>query len=422
MTFGSQTTAPGRAGAAWHHSKMSTLARTPLSLSELRRDLSFSAIFSGFLAMFVGLSGTLALLFSAASSANLTAAQTSSWVMSVCVAIGVTGLILSWVYRAPVVTAFSTPGLALLASDMNRFSYSEVIGALLVTALVVTVLGFSGLYARLVARIPGAVAAGVLAGILLPFALGVFRAVPSSPLLVGVMVGTYLVARRLAPRYAVPLALLAGLVVAGVTGSFTNAAFAWTLPSLVLTAPSFSVSSMLVLALPMTVLALASQHLPGLAVLKASGFDRVPATPLVGFTGLASFLSAPFGAHTTTLAAITAAICAGPEAHPEPAKRYVAGLASGASYLLAALAGGVLAGAFALLPPALLAALAGLALTGSLLSSLEASFREPAWREVALLTLVVTASGVTFLGVGSAFWGIALGLAATLVLRPGRTA
>ncbi|WP_110887210.1 benzoate/H(+) symporter BenE family transporter [Deinococcus yavapaiensis] len=401
---------------------MSILARTPLSLGDLRRDLSFSAVFSGFLAMFVGLSGTLALLFSAAKSSHLTAAQTSSWVMSVCVAIGVTGLVLSWVYRAPVVTAFSTPGLALLASDMNRFSYADVIGALIVTALVVTVLGFSGLYARLVERIPSAVAAAVLAGILLPFALGVFRALPSSPLLVGLMVATYLVARRFAARYAVPLALLIGLIVAGFTGSFTGAAFAWTLPSLVFTAPSFSLSATLVLALPMTILALASQHLPGLAVMKASGFGRVPATPLVGVTGLASLLSASFGAHTTTLAAITAAICAGPEAHPEPSKRYVAGLASGASYLLAALAGGVLAGAFALLPPALLAALAGLALTGSLLSSLEASLREAAWREVALLTLVVTASGVTFLGVGSAFWGIVVGLAATLVLRPGRTA
>ena len=188
-----------------------------------------------------------------------------------------------------------------------------------------------------------------------------------------------------------------------------------------MTWPQFSLAATLVLALPMTVLALASQHLPGLTVLRANGFTEVPTAPLVGGTGLAALLSAPFGAHTTTLAAITAAICTGPEAHPDRSRRYVAGLASGVFYLLAALLGGVLVGIFAKLPAALVAALAGLALVGSLLSSLEASLRDPEWREVAALTLIVTASGATFLGVGSAFWGIVVGVVATWVLRPARS-
>ena len=387
-----------------------------LTLGDVRRDASFQAVFAGFLAMFVGLSGTLAILFQAARNAHLSAAQTGSWVLSVCFAIGVSGLALSWRYRAPVVTAFSTPGLALLAQDMGRFAYPEVIGALLLTGAAVALLGFSGLYARLVERIPGPLAAATLAGILLPFGLNVFRSLPQAPALVGAMVLAYVVGRRLAPRYAVPLALAAGLSVAGASGAFRGAELVGGLALPVFTAPRFSVAATLVLALPMIVLALASQNLPGLAVLRASGYARVPASPLVGVTGLTSVLSAPFGAHTTTLAAITAAICAGPEAHPDPARRYVAGLSSALSYLLAGLAGGVLAGAFALLPPPLLAALAGLALAGSLLGSLETALTAGPWREAALMTLLVTASGLTFLGVGSAFWGIVVGGASAWVL------
>lgn len=387
------------------------------SLSGLRRDASFQAVFAGFLAMFVGLSGTLALLFQAAATSKLSPVQTASWITALCLAIGISGIALSWCYRAPVVTAFSTPGLALLAQDAGRFSYPEVIGALLVTATAVTLLGFTGLFERLTARIPGPVAAAVLAGILLPFGLGVFRVLPNQPWVVGAMLLAYLLGRAMFARYAVPAALGAGLIAAFATGAIASGRLIFSLPTLVLTPPTFSVQAILVLALPMTLLALASQHLPGLAVLRASGYARVPASPLVGWTGLASVLTAPFGAHTTTLAAITAAICTGPEAHPDPNRRWVAGLASGASYLLAGLFAGVLAGVFALLPPALIAALAGLALTGSILSSLSAALLEPQWRETALLTVLVTASGATFLGIGSAFWGIVIGIICTWLLK-----
>ncbi|WP_027482848.1 benzoate/H(+) symporter BenE family transporter [Deinococcus pimensis] len=387
-------------------------------LSDLRRDASFQAVFAGFLAMFIGLSGTLALLVAASATMNLGAAQTTSWLTSVCVAIGVSGALLSWRYRAPVVTAFSTPGLALLAQASRGIPYAEVIGALLVTAALVTLLGFTGLFDRLVARVPGPVAAAVLAGILLPFGLGVFRAFPAQPLLVGAMILTYLALRALAPRYAVPAALASGLAVALVTRAVAPVTLGAAAPTLVLTFPEFSVKATLVLALPMTLLALASQHLPGLAVLRASGYGRVPASPLVGWTGLASLLSAGFGAHTTTLAAITAAICAGPEAHPDERRRWVAGVASGVSYLVAAACAGLLAGVFVALPGALVTALAGLALTGSILSSLTAALSDERWRETAVLTVLVTASGVTFLGVGSAFWGFVLGgLAAWLLGR-----
>lgn len=392
------------------------MTASPPSPSSLRRDASFGAVFAGFLAMFVGLSGTLALLFQAAAQANLSPVQTASWITAVCLAIGVSGIVLSWRFRAPVVTAFSTPGLALLAQEAGGFAYPEVIGALLVTAALVGLLGFTGLFGRLTARIPVPLAAALLAGILLPFGLAVFRELPSHPALIGAMLGAYVLGRAFFARNAVPAALLAGLLVAFASGALGGASLSAAPPALAFTAPAFSLRALLVLALPMTLLALASQHLPGLAVLRANGYTAVPASPLVGWTGVASLLSAPFGAHTTTLAAITAALCAGPEAHPDPARRWVAGLASGVSYLLAALFAGVLAAVFARLPGALVVALAGLALTGSILSSLGAALADPRWRESALLTVLVSASGASFLGVGSAFWGLVVGGACALLL------
>ncbi len=393
---------------------------TPPTLAELRRDLSVQAVFAGFLTVFVGLASTVTLLFQAAQTMGLSHDQTSSWLLSVCLSVGVTGLLLCWRFRAPVVTAYALPGIVLLIQAGAQFTYPEVIGALLLTAVVLTFLGLSGLFDWVSARIPAPLAAAVLAGILIPFGLRSFAALPTSPVVVGGMVLVYVVGRALFTRYAVPAVLAAGLLLAWLTGGLDVHALTHVgggLPRLVYTAPEFSLRSVLVLTVPLLAFCFTAQHLPGLAVLRASGYGRVPAGPLVSLTSFASVLTAPFGAHTTTLAAITAALASGPEAHPDPNRRYVAGLSAAVFYLLAGLSAGVLAGIFALLPTPLVQALAGLALIATILGSLSAALHEPRWREAAVLTLLVTASGLTFLGIGSAFWGLVVGSASAWLLR-----
>ena len=399
-----------------------TVTITPPTFADLRRDVSFQAVFAGFLTVFVGLAGTVTLLFQAAQAMRLSHDQTASWLLACCLSVGLTGILLSWKFRAPVVTAYALPGIVLLIQSGGQFAYAEVIGTLIVVALALAVLGYSGLFERLSSRIPGPLAAAVLAGILIPFGLRSFAALPTSPVVVGSMVAAYLLGRALFTRYTVPAVLATGLLSSLLTGGLPLAALSqvgggW--PHLVFTAPALSGRALLVIGAPTLVLCLATQHLPGLAVMRASGYARVPASPLVGFTALASVLSAPFGAHTTTLAAITAALCAGPEAHSDVGRRYVAGLSSGVFYLLAGLSGGVLAGVFVVLPPVLIQALAGLALIATILSSLTLAMHEPRWREAAVLTVLVTASGLSILGIGSAFWGLLVGVLSAWLLGAG---
>lgn len=392
----------------------------PLTLADLRRDVSFQSMFAGFLTVFVGLAGTVTLLFQAAQAMHLSPAQTASWLLACFLSVGLSGLLLSWRFRAPIVGAYALPGIVLLAQSGGQFRYPEVIGALLLTAVLLTLLALSGLFGWLAARIPAPLAAAVLAGILLPFGLRGFAALPESPVVVGSMVAVYVLGRALFVRYAVPAVLVAGVLAAALTGRLDVPAVLHVgghLPALVYTAPAFSLRAMLVISVPLLLLCFASQNIPGLAVLRASGYGRVPASPLVSATALASVLSAPFGAHTTTLAAITAALCTGPEAHPDPARRYVAGLSAGLFYLLAGLGVGVLAAVFALLPGPLVQAMAGLALVATILGSLSSALQEPRWREASVLTVLVTASGLSFLGIGSAFWGLVVGAGSAWLLR-----
>lgn len=386
---------------------MTTLPLRPLAA--LRQDSSFSAVLAGFVAVLVGFSSSIGLVFQAAERAHLTPAQTNSWVLSVYLAIALPGALLSWRYRAPVITAWSTPGLALIVHEAGRLSYPEMIGGYLVTAVLITALGLSGLFERLVRLIPAPLASGLLAGILLPFALATFAALPAQPLTVGGMLLAYLIGRVLAPRYAVLLALAAGVGAALLAGQVHlgtgTGLFGW--PHLTL--PSFTPAGLLVLALPMTLVTLASQNLPGAANLKASGYGRVPISPLISATGLASLLAAPFGGQTVNLAAITAAICTGEEAHRDPGRRYVAGLSAAFFYLLLGLFAGAVAGGVTALPGVLVLALAGLALIGTITASLHDAFQDARWRESAALTALITASGVTLLGLGSPFWGILIG-------------
>ncbi|MFC4637146.1 benzoate/H(+) symporter BenE family transporter [Deinococcus hohokamensis] len=378
--------------------------------ARLSGDISVSALLAGVVALIVSVASSIGLLVTAAHDFGLSPAQTSSWLTSSYLAIGLGTLAFSWRFRAPVLLAWTTPGLAVIAAvaASGQASFPEVIGACVLSALAMIALGVSGAFEAVTSRIPAALASALLAGVLLPFVLGTFKALPSAPVPIGGMVLVFVAGRLLFARWAVPAVLLAGAllsVLSGEVGSLSGGG----LGTLVAQTPSFHPGRVLGLALPLTVLTLASQQLPGVAVLRACGYGRVPVSPLITWTGVASLLSAPFGAHTTNLAAITAAIAAGPEAHPDPARRWPACLSAGALYLLLALGAGWVLGAVGAIPVPVVAALAGLSLVGTALASLSSALADEPWREAAFLTLVVTASGVSVLGIGSAVWGLVLG-------------
>lgn len=380
------------------------------ALTDLRRDASGSAVTAGFVAVVVGAASSIGLLVGAARDFGLTHGQTVSWVLACYLAISVSGAVLTWRHRAPVKMAWTTPGLALVASlaASHGLHYPEVLGAYVLSALIMTGLGVTGAFERVTSRIPPALANALLAGVLLPFVLGAFRALPQAPVPVGGMLLVFLAGRVWFTRWAVPAALIAGAGLSLAVGAMGPVAGGG-LGTLVWTTPQFSLRGVLTLALPMTVLTLASQQLPGVAVLRTCGFARVPTSPLITWSGVASLLSAPFGAHTTNLAAITAAIAAGEEAHPDPDRRWIAGLSAAFFYLTLGVFAGWVVGAVGAVPAPVVAALAGLALVSTTLSSVMAALDTERGREAAFLTLAVTASGVTFLGVGSAVWGLALG-------------
>ncbi|MBZ2173591.1 benzoate/H(+) symporter BenE family transporter [Nitratidesulfovibrio sp. SRB-5] len=384
-------------------------------LRRILSESSLSALVAGLVAVIVSYAGPAALMFQAAEAAHLSQAQLSSWIWAISVASGVTGIGLSLRYRVPVITAWSTPGAALLAAGWTAYSYPEAIGAFIAVGVAITVFGVTGLFAAFMDRIPRAVVSAMLAGILFRFCVDVFTRMQAAPLLVAPMLLTWLAARRLAPRYAVLLPLLAGLLVAGLTGQLSFGAVSAAPAVPVFTMPHFTMGALLGLGVPLFVVAMAGQNATGLGVMRASGYNT-PGSPLVTWTGVASTLLAPFGSHGVNLAAITAAICTGPEAHADPARRYWAGIFCGGFYVLVGTFGATLVGLFTALPQALVAVVSGLALLGAFLGGLTQATEDPVHRESAVITFLVTVSGVSLLGVGSSFWGLLAGLLAGAVL------
>ncbi len=368
-----------------------------------------SNITAGLVTVLVAYTSSVALVFEAARAAGASPQQTASWLWALGIGMGLTCIGLSLRFRAPVVTAWSTPGAALLASALHGVPMAQAIGVFVFASALAALAGFSGAFERLMHRIPRPLAAGMLAGVLLEFGLGVFHALGGQPLLVGAMLLTLLLARRLAPRYAVALAFAAGVLVATLVGHWRLPALPLHLTHPVWVTPRFAWGSLLGIGLPLFVVSMASQNMPGIAVLRNNGY-ATPVSPLVGWSGLTGVLLAPFGAFSCNLAAITAAICMGPEADPEPSQRWRASVWAGAFYVVTGLLGGSVAALFAAFPQALVAAIAGLALLSSLGNSLLSALAEDAWRDAALVTFLVTASGFSLGGIGSAFWGLVLGL------------
>ncbi|MEU6525626.1 benzoate/H(+) symporter BenE family transporter [Streptomyces sp. NPDC046924] len=385
------------------------------------RDASLSAVIAGFVAVVVSCSGPLLIVLAAASAGHLGEEQTVSWVWAACVGSGVTCVALSWWTRMPVITAFSTPGAAVLVGSLGNYSYPEAIGAFLVTGVAMALVGMTGVFGWAVRRVPPGVVAAMLAGVLFSFGAGVFSVLDSTPLPALSSLVTYFAVKRRSPRYAVACALLVA-VLAAVAGPGIHAPAGDLAPALpVLTAPDFSLQALVGIAVPLTVVTLASQNAPGLAILTAFGYrpdDRL----LIGVTGLTTTALAPFGGHAINLAAITAAICTGEEAHSDPRRRYVAGVACGFFYLLTGACGATLVALFTALPTDLVAVVAGVALLGTFTTSLAQAVTDERDRDAAVVAFLTTASGVTLGGIGSAGWGLVLGLAThwALVVR-GRT-
>ena len=389
---------------------MSPVRRMKLS-SSLSLSIPLSALLAGLIAVLVSYAGPLVIVFHAAAAAHLSPAQTSSWIWAISIGSGLTGAWLSWRLKAPVITAWSTPGAALLVGVLPTLGWAEAIGAYVVAALLLTAIGASGLFDTLIRRLPRSIAAAMLAGILLRFGTELFGSARSQPVLVLAMFATYLAMKRLRPRYAVALVLGVGVACSAALGLLHGDRFTLALALPQWTTPEFTLHALVNLGLPLALVTLTGQHMPGMAVLRAAGY-ATPASSIVTTTGLASLLLAPFGAHGVNLAAITAAICTGPQAHEDPARRWTAGLACGGFYLLIGTFGAALAGLFAALPKEMVAALAGLALFGAIANGLAGAMADEGQREAALITFVVSASGVSLFGLGAAFWGLALGLLA----------
>ncbi|KRG84746.1 membrane protein [Stenotrophomonas daejeonensis] len=380
------------------------------------RDLSLPAVVAGFITVLVGFASSAVIVFQAAQALGAGQVEIASWMWALGIGMGVTCIGLSLRYRMPVVTAWSTPGAAMLVVGVGTLPLSDAIGAFVLAALLTVAAGFSGLFEKAMRRIPVSLASGMLAGVLLRFGLDAFASVGTQPLLVLAMLAVYLSGRRWFPRYAVIATLLVGVAVAAGKGLMHAEQVQLQLARPLFTPPTLSWAALFGIALPLFIVTMASQNVPGVAVLKASGYDA-PISPVVGWIGVANTLLAPFGAYALNLAAITAAICMGREVHEDRALRYPAAVCAGAFYIVIGLFGATVAAVFAAFPKELVAALAGIALLGTIGNSLAVALKDEGGREPALLTFLVTASGLSLGGIGSAFWGLVAGGVALLVLR-----
>jgi len=383
------------------------------------RDASFSAIIAGFVTVLVGFTSSAVIVFQAAHALGATQEEIGSWMCALGLGMGATCILLSLRYRVPVVTAWSTPGAAMLVAGTAGASMAQAVGAFLVSAALIVLVGFTGAFERAIKKIPTSIAAGMLAGVLLRFGLDVFVALKTQFVLVFAMFCAYLLLRRLLPRYAVVGALALGLIIAACRGLLHMEGLHLQVAALVWRTPEFSLTALIGLALPLFVVTMASQNLPGVAVIRASGYE-VPISPVIGWIGVANFLLAPFGGYALNLAAITAAICMGRESHEDPARRYIAAVAAGGFYLLMGLFGATVGALFLAFPKELVLAIAGLALFGTIGNGLAGALGDEKQREPALITFLVTASGTSLLGIGSAFWGLLAGVLAMIVAQAWR--
>ncbi|MBP8135731.1 MAG: benzoate/H(+) symporter BenE family transporter [Rhodoferax sp.] len=389
------------------------------------KDVSLSSFTAGFVAVLVGFTSSVAIVFQAALAFHATPEQIASWMWALGLGMGLCSLVPSLWLRKPVMVAWSTPGAAVLATAglAGGFSMAQAVGAFMVCAALITLFGVTGWFEKLMNRIPMAIAAALLAGVLARFGLQAFTAAQTAMPLVLLMLGSYLLGRRLLPRYAVVMTLVIAIIYVAARAQLTGTDIGFSLAIPVFVAPEFHWGAIVSLALPLFVVTMASQNLPGVAAIQAAGYgghDGIPVSRIITLTGIATLVLAPFGAFALNLSAITAAICMGPEAHEDRNKRYTAAVSCGAIYVVLGVFGAAITGVLTAFPKELVAAIAGLALLGTIGSGLATALREESHREAALITFLVTLSGVVIAGVGSAFWGVVAGAIALVVQQFGR--
>ncbi|MBL0594708.1 MULTISPECIES: benzoate/H(+) symporter BenE family transporter [Aeromonas] len=365
---------------------------------------------AGFIAVMVGYTSSVILIIQAATAAGADTAQVASWLWTLGIGMGVSCIGLSLYYRIPILTAWSTPGAALLITTLGNFTLAEAIGAFVISSLLITLCGISGWFDRLMKHIPAPLAAAMLAGVLLRFGLDLFKVAPQDPLLLGTLLLTFLLGRHLWPRYTMVLVLGVGMLTCSVRGDLQLGTLHWQLASPIWTWPVFSLDALFGIALPLFIVTMTSQNMPGIAILRAHGYQ--PATSsLISWAGLTGLLLAPFGGYAFNLAAITAAICMGKEVDSDTKRRWPAAVWAGCFYLLTGCFGATVTALFSAFPAALVTCVAGLALLGTIGSSLHSALQQDEAREAALLTFIITASGISPLGIAAACWGLLIGLA-----------
>ncbi|HBM1867578.1 benzoate/H(+) symporter BenE [Acinetobacter nosocomialis] len=393
---------------------MATLFKT------LKNDWSISATVAGFLAVLISYSGPLIIFFQAAQRAHVSTDMMVSWIWGISIGAAVSGIYLSIKYKTPVITAWSAPGTALLVTLFPNVSLNEAVAAYITSAIVIFLIGITGYFDKLLKWIPQDVAAGMMAGILFQFGIGLFTASDSMPFIVFSMLIVFLIAKRLMPRYTMIWVLAAGVLLSLILGKMNpvDVSFSLAIPQWI--SPEWTWNSTLNLAVPLILVSLTGQFLPGMAIMKLSGYDT-PAKPIITATSIASLAVACVGGITIVLASITAALCMGKDAHELKEKRYIAGITNGIFYILGGLFAGSIVMLFSLLPKELVAALAGLALLGAIATNISVAMKNDGQRDAALITFLATASGMHFLGLSSVFWGICIGVIAHFILTPRST-
>ncbi|EXD14276.1 benzoate/H(+) symporter BenE [Acinetobacter baumannii] len=393
---------------------MATLFKT------LKNDWSISATVAGFLAVLISYSGPLIIFFQAAQRAHVSTDMMVSWIWGISIGAAVSGIYLSIKYKTPVITAWSAPGTALLVTLFPNVSLNEAVAAYITSAIVIFLIGVTGYFDKLLKWIPQDVAAGMMAGILFQFGISLFTASDSMPFIVFSMLIVFLIAKRLMPRYTMIWVLAAGVLLSLILGKMNpvDVSFRLAIPQWI--SPEWTWNSTLNLAVPLILVSLTGQFLPGMAIMKLSGYDT-PAKPIITVTSIASLAVACVGGITIVLASITAALCMGKDAHELKEKRYIAGIANGIFYILGGLFAGSIVMLFSLLPKELVAALAGLALLGAIATNISVAMKNDSQRDAALITFLATASGMHLLGLSSVFWGICIGVIAHFILTPRST-
>ena len=393
---------------------MATLLKT------LKNDWSISATVAGFLAVLISYSGPLIIFFQAAQRAHVSTDMMVSWIWGISIGAAVSGIYLSIKYKTPVITAWSAPGTALLVTLFPHISLNEAVAAYITSAIVIFLIGVTGYFDKLLKWIPQDVAAGMMAGILFQFGIGLFTASDSMPFIVFSMLIVFLITKRLMPRYTMIWVLATGVLLSLILGKMNpvDVSFSLAIPQWI--SPEWTWNSTLNLAVPLILVSLTGQFLPGMAIMKLSGYDT-PAKPIITVTSIASLAVACVGGITIVLASITAALCMGEDAHELKEKRYIAGIANGIFYILGGLFAGSIVMLFSLLPKELVAALAGLALLGAIATNISVAMKNDNQRDAALITFLATASGMHFLGLSSVFWGICIGVIAHFILTPRST-